>query len=276
MTTRLLHIFRNTPVGREVLLQSTYFCKTINADPVIYIPEFIKFLMYFENDVVQIDLDISYLRAPETARAHAAEIVSSFELPEPDFITPIHFTASTLPDIPTNFDFMCCPRTVSDLSVKIGLGYIGPRVRRIIQSAKFPVLIVNAVYKPWNSISVLFGGSANAITALRLGIRLSRLSGLPLDVFTQLGKHSKEHYQEIIRKEKLEADMEQYVRSWTVFDKGYLMDNLYDVPHDSLVVLGAYGHGAIKELIFGSTMEKVQSVLLNNLLIVGPKYQSPM
>ena len=276
MTTRLLHIFRNTPVGREVLLQSTYFCKTINAHPVIYVPESIKFLMYFENDVIQVDLDGSYLRAPESARPHATDIVLSFGLPEPDFIVPKHFTASTLPDIPVNFDFMCCPRTVSDLSAKIGLGYIGPRVRRIIQSAKFPVLIVNPVYKQWNSISVLFGGSANAISALRLGIRLSRLAGLPMDVFTQLGKHTKDHYQEIIRKEKLEADMDQYVRNWTAFEKGDLMENLYDVPHDSLVILGAYGHGAIKELIFGSTMEKVQSVLLNNLLIVGPKYQSPM
>lgn len=263
-------------MGREVLLQSTYFCKTINAHLVIYIPESIKFLMYFENDVVQVDLDGSYLRAPETARSHATEIVTSLGMSVPDFIVPKHFTASTLPDIPVNFDFMCCPRTVSDLSAKIGLGYIGPRVRRIIQSARFPVLIVNAVYKQWKSISVLFGGSANAITALRLGIRLSRLSELPLDVFTQMGKHSKDHYQEIFCKEKLEADMEQYVRNWIVFDKGDLINNLYDVPHDALVVIGAYGHGAIKELILGSTMEKVQSVLLNNLLIVGPKYQSFM
>jgi len=276
METRLLHIFRNTPLGRETLLQSTYFCKTIGVNPVIYIPEFIKFLMYFENDVAQIDLDNSYLTSPKIAHAHAVEIVRSQGLPEPNFIEPKNFTASTLPDIPINFDFMCCPRTISDLSSKIGLGYIGPRVRRIVQSARFPVLIANAVYKPWKSIAVMFGGSVNAIKAFRLGARISRLSGLPMDIYTQLGKHSLDYYKDIIQKKNLSRDMDQYVRNWAVFDSGEFSANLYNVPHDALAVLGAYGHGVIKEVLFGSAMEKVQSVLPNNLLIVGPKYQASM
>ena len=124
METRLFHIFRNTPLGRETLLQSIYFCKKIKASPVIYIPEFTKFLMYFDNDVAQIDLDDSYLALPDTALKHATELVEQAEL-KPGFFKPKHYTASTLPDIPTNFDFMCCPRSISDMSSKIGLGYIG-------------------------------------------------------------------------------------------------------------------------------------------------------
>jgi len=276
METRLLHIFRNTPLGREVLLQSTYFCKTLGVTPVIYIPEFIKFLMYFENDVVQVDLDSSYLVDPSTARKHANEIILSQGLSEPGFIEPKNFTASTLPDIPINFDFMCCPRTVSDLSSKIGLGYIGPRVRRIVQSAKFPILIANTVHKEWKSIAVFFGGSVNAFNALRLGFRLSRMTGFPIDVFTHLGKHPEGFYQDSIVAENLETQMEKYVRDWRIFDKGEFTENLYQVPHDALVVLGAYGHGVIQEMIFGSTMEKVQATLPNNLLIVGPNYQAPI
>ncbi len=42
---------------------------------MVYIPEFTKFLMYFENEVVQVDLDASYLTAPHSARAHASELV---------------------------------------------------------------------------------------------------------------------------------------------------------------------------------------------------------
>lgn len=276
METRLLHIFRNTPLGREILLQSTYFCKKVSAHPVIYIPKFIKFLMYFENDVAQIDLDGSYLIAPETAPDHAMEIVRSQGLPAPDFIEPKNFTASTLPDIPVNFDFMCCPRTISDLSSKIGLGYIGHRVRRIVQSARFPVLIASAVYKPWKSIAVMFGGSVNAVNALKLGLRISRLSGMPMDVFTQLGKHSHEYYTDTIEQRGLSGELNQYLREWKVFESGDIETNLYAVPHDALVIMGAYGHGVIKEMIFGSVMEKVQTVLPNNLLIVGPRYQAPM
>lgn len=276
METTLLHIFRNTPLGREYLLQSAYFCKTVKTVPVIYLPKTIKFLMYFENDVIQIDLDKSYLSSPETARSNAVEIVTSAGLPEPRFIEPKHFTASTLPDIPVDFDFMCVPRTITDLSSKIGLGYIGPRVRRIVQAAKFPILIPSCVFKKWNSIMVFYGGSANAIHALRLGLRLNRLSGLPLDLFTQTGKYSMKDHRMRIKEEHLEAEVEKQVRDWRIYREGDLGKNLYCVPHDALVVVGTYRHGIVQQLLFGSTMEKIQSVLPNNLLIVGSNYQAPM
>ena len=271
METRLFHIFRNTPLGRETLLQSIYFCKQINASPVVYIPKFIKFLMYFENDVVQVDLDDSYLVSPETAVAHAAELIEESDM-EPTFFTPKNFTASTLPDIPTNFDFMCCPRSISDLSSKIGLGYIGPRVRRIVKSAPFPVLLTSPVYKPWQSIAVFFGGSVNAFNALRLGFRIHRITGMPLKIFTRTEGKKEDYYRELIRKKGLEKEMADAVKKWHFFDKGSFEENFYEVNHDALVILGAFGHGFIRDLVFGSTMEKIQSIISNNLLIVGPKY----
>jgi hypothetical protein len=191
------------------------------------------------------------------------------------FLEPKHFTASTLPDIQTNFDFMCCPRSISDLSSKIGLGYIGPRVRRIVGSARFPVLITSPVFKKWQSIAVFFGGSANAVNALKLGFRISRVSGLPLDMFTHVEKNSRETYEKIVKDENLEKEMDQYLRNWHFFEKGIFEENLYEVPHDALVVLGAYGHGLIKSLVFGSKMELIQSIISNNLLIAGPNYTAP-
>jgi len=258
------------------MLQSAYFCRILKILPVIYVPQYMKFLMYFENDVVQVDLDGSYLRSPSTARDHAAEIIRQQGLAEPKFLEPKNFTASTLPDLPINFDFMCCPRTISDLSSKIGLGYIGPRVRRIIHSARFPVLIGCSVYKPWQSITVFFGGSANAVKALRLGFRLARLTGFPLDVFTQEGRRDRKYYEDVIEKENLGPEMDRYARQWRVYDSGEFIDNLYDVPHDALVIAGAYGHGVIKEVLFGSTLEKIQTQLPNTLLIVGPNYRAAM
>lgn len=271
MINRLLHIFRNTPIGRETLFQSIYFCKQVGAIPVIYIPEFPKFLMYFENDVVQVDLDDSYLISKDTALEHVAEILEQKNI-KSDFIKPQNFTASTLPDIPINFDFMCCPRSISDLSSKIGLGYIGPRVRWIVKSAHFPVLITSPNYKKWISISIFFGGSANALNAIKLALRISRTANMPLDVFTQLGKKSPDYYKQIIKNKDLEDALNQNLRKWYFFDKGNFEENLYNVPHNSLVIVGAYGHGLIKEMLFGSKMEKIQSIISNNLLIVGPKY----
>lgn len=271
MHSQLFHIFRNTPFGRETFLQSLYFCKQIGATPVVYIPKFIKFLMYFENDVVQVDLDGSYLTDPETAEAHARDLLESVDLTA-KFIVPKNFTASTLPDIPTNFDFMCSPRSISDLSSKIGLGYIGPRVRRIVTSARFPVLITSTVYKPWTRIAVFFGGSANALNALKLGMRIARATGTPLDLFTQAEDRTREDYATIIRDHGLEGDLGDLRQRWVFFDKGAFETNLYAVPHDALVILGACGQGLIRNLVFGSKMEQIQSTISNNLLIVGPQY----
>lgn len=272
MIPRLFHIFRNTPAGRETLLNSVYFCKQTGAVPVVYIPEHTKFLMYFENEVVQVDLDQSYLTSPETAKDHATEIllINGFE---PTFLGPKHFTASTLPDIPTDFDFMCCPRSITDLSSKIGMGYIGPRVRNIVNAARFPVLLSCTGFKPWKSIVVFFGGSSNAVNALKLGYRLKRKSGLPLDMFTQAEK-APQVYREQIKNQQLEEDVNKMVRDWKILESGLLEENLYEISHEALVVLGAFGHGLIKNLVFGSKSEKIQSTLPNNLLIVGPKYSA--
>ncbi len=273
MEARLFHIFRNTPLGRETLLQSIYFCNQVDASPMVYIPKFTKFLMYFANDVVQVDLDESYLISPETAVKRASDLLEQYEL-EPKFIVPKNFTASTLPDIPVNFDFMCCPRSISDLSSKIGLGYIGPRVRRIVKSASFPVLITSPVFKPWNSIAVFFGGSANAFNALRLGLRIHRLSGKPIKIFTITEGKSPDLYRKMVKDKNLDKDVETCVEDWIFWEKGKLEVNLYDVSHDALAIMGAYGHGLIRDIMFGSTMEKIHSIISNNILIVGPEYTS--
>jgi nucleotide-binding universal stress UspA family protein len=275
MNKQLFHIFRNTPLGRETFLQSLYFCNMTGVTPVVYIPEHTKFLMYFENDVVQVDLDESYRTRPETAEKHASELLENSGI-KPHFLKPRHFTASTLPDIKTDFDFMCCPRSISDLSSKIGLGYIGPRVRRIVQAARFPVLLTSPVYKPWNSITVFFGGSQNAVNAFKLGLRISRESGLPIELFTRIESGTAEEYRKALEKAGLKKELAESVRDWHFFEEGRLEDNLYEVPHDTLVVLGAYGHGLIRDFVFGNKMERIQSTISNNMLIAGPKYTATL
>ncbi len=270
MEPKLFHIWRNTPLGRETLLQSIHFCRTVSCNLTLYLPKHIKFLMYFDNDVVQVDLDASYLSAPDTAVAHALALTGEGGI-TPTFLEPRNFTASTLPDIPTNFDFMCCPRSISDLSSKIGLGYIGPRVRRIVRSARFPVLLSSPAYKPWSRIAVFFGGSVNAVKALRLGLTMHRRSELPLEIYTQVEKdYGREDYEKVVKDAGLYAETEKSVQAWQFFESSDFRENLYDIPHDALVVLGAYGHGLIRDIVFGSKMETIQTEISNTMLIAGP------
>ena len=94
---QLFNIIRKKTIGRETLLKSIYFCNKIGAAPIVYIPKFLKFLMYFENDVVQIDLDPSYLANPDTALKHADELLEQ-TVEKPKFFNPKNFSAATLPD----------------------------------------------------------------------------------------------------------------------------------------------------------------------------------
>ena len=238
---------------------------------MVYIPEATQFLMYFEHDVVQMDLDNFYLSSPDTAVQHASKLLIKAQGRE--FLDAKYFTANDLPDIPVHFDFMACPRSVSDLSSMIGLGHMGPVVRRIVRSAYFPVLNPSPVYKEWQSIAAFFGGSANAARSLRLSMRFARKTGLPLEVFTQEEKAHRDTYEKVIQKEGLEEDMKSLVTKWHRFKAGRFEENVYNVPHDALVVLGAYGHGLISELLFGCKMEVIQSTLSNSLLVVGPGYR---
>jgi hypothetical protein len=268
MQANLFHVFRNTPLGRETLMQSIYFCRLLDVGLTIYIPDSIRFMMYFNHDAVQVDLDQSYLSAPETAADRAFSLAADAGL-KPNLLVPRNRTASDLPDVPTHFAFMCCPRSISDLSSKIGLGYIGPKVRRIIRSADFPVLMTSPVFKPWKSVAVLFGGSESALNALRSAIQISRRSGYPLDLFIQLEQDGA-YYEQRIREAGLEKAVARYCRQRYQFADGHFAHNLYGLPHDALVFSGAYGHGLISNILFGSKMEVAQSTLTNSMLVSGP------
>lgn len=269
--SKLLHIFRNTPLGRETFLQSIYFSRALGVNLNVYIPKTKKFLMYFEHDTVQVDLDDSYMSNEENAVKHVRQILEMQNFTA-EFVEPEQYTASNLPDLPTDYEYMTCPRSISDKVSKLGLGHIGSKVRSILNTAVFPVLIPSTTYKEWQSVAVLFGGSQGGLKALETGLKLGRDADRPVDVITSLEKDDKEGLERIIAENNLRELFDSVVRQWLVFESGDFVHNLYAVPHDALLVLGAYGHGLVRELLFGSRMEIVQSHMPNSLLIVGPNY----
>lgn len=269
MKKNLLHVFRNNPFGRETLLQSAYSCQQLQLSLDVYIPADKKFLFYFGGEVVQVDLDSTYLFAPQTAQKHVEQTL----LQQPDlkyqFIRHQSYTGTGLPDLPTDFSLMTCPRSIGGASSRVGLGHIGPKVRKIVQQATFPILIPSAVFKPWQKIVVLYGGSPSAGKALHLAHTIQQRSQKPLQVMS-VGDRAL--FETMLKEQGLLELISAH--DWQVLP-GKKLDkkHLYQIPHDALVILGAYGHGPIKAL-FGSSMELIQSQLPNPLLIVGPHYKS--
>jgi len=267
MPRELLHIFRNSPFGRETLLQSAYFCQQVGLPMAIYVPHEAQFVMYFDHAVVTVDLDRSYLRSPETAQERARDIVVAAGV-ECRFLEPAK-TAGGLPRVPADFAYMSCPRSVSDLSSRIGLGYIGSKVRGIAKRARFPVLIPAASAMRWSQVVCFFGGSSNAEVALRCAEAISRSAKVPLGIFTQ-AEEKRERYAEQLSALGLGEAVEKGEVAWQCYEEGTLQHNLFEVSHEALVVAGAQGHGVAKELLFGSKIELIQAELANPMLIVGP------
>ena len=268
MNQPLLHIFRNTPFGRETLLQSAYSCQKLHLALDIFIPKEKKFLFYFGGDVVQIDLDKSYLFDPKSAEEHVRQILAETPSVDYRYIQQESYTATGLPDLPTSFSMMTCPRSISDVTSRIGLGHIGSKVRKILQVATFPTLITGAAFKPWQRIVALYGGSESAGKSLRLALTMQERSKLPLQIIS-IGDRTV--LETTLENQGLLEQISNH--DWQVFSGNSLQKHLYQIPHDALVVLGAYGHGPIKAL-FGSNMELIQSQLPNPLLVVGSSYRA--
>jgi hypothetical protein len=269
MKKQLLHIFSNLPFGRHMLMQSVYFCSKTQTSLAVHIPKYDQLLMYFEHKAVTVYLNKDFLKSPETAEKHVNEIVRQGGL-EPNFVEPVSYTASLLPDIPVDFEYMSCPRSISDLSAKINLGHMEATVRNIVRNALFHVLIPTTAYTEWKSMTVFFDGSQHSVRTMKIGIDISKRSGFPLLVFTHAEKSPRSHYKEILEKNELFEGIRKGKVEWLFFEKGKFFENLYEVPFHSLIIAGAYGHGLIKELLFGSRMEEIHTILPNNILIVGP------
>jgi nucleotide-binding universal stress UspA family protein len=267
----MLHVFRNTPLGRETLMMSAYFAKRCGLTLRVYVPRHDQFLMYFENAIATVELDRAFFRSPGTTREYAEDILAVSGA-DYSFLDALRYTTRQLPDLPTDVDVMCCPRSISDLSTRIGPGHIGPAVRKIIRNAPFPVLLSPTVSKPWTSIVCFFGGSPNAVQALRCAADISGRSGCPLLLLTHA-----EGRQRSDLERQIPDDLQETVRAgmWIFQEGSDFTEELYLIPHDALAVIGASGHGLAKEVLFGSRLEIVQSVLPNQLLVVGPKVRLP-
>jgi len=270
MTKQAFHVYRNTPLGREILMASGNFCRSIGAHLAVYIPRHPQFLMYFEDNIATVDLDRAFLRDPGTAEEHVKTILEPFGI-EYYLYNPAHFTAKSLPEIATTFDYMTCPRSVGSLSTRISLGFIGPRIRSIVLNAPFPILIPPIVWKQWRRVVCFVGGSGYSLHALREAYAVAEASQTPLAIFTQGEKRERELYEKEMREAGLFAPVEEGRVEWRFFEKGEFRTNLFAVPHDALVIAGAYGRSLAKDLLFGSKLELLQTALPYPLMIVGPR-----
>jgi nucleotide-binding universal stress UspA family protein len=271
----MLHIFRNSPLGRENLMQSAYFCKKhFGLALQVYIPSTPQFTIDIGASQFMIELDDSYTLYPHSARQRVADTLEKADCAY-SLIGPPGGEAGAAPYLPGAWTIMACPRVISEHSGRIGLGHIGPKVRSLVKSATFPVFIPSMAYKVWTSVTAFFGGSALGALAVKEALAIARLSRVPATIHTQLDGITREECEKALEEAEILGAVSGSDVTWRVYDGGDLVENLYNVAHDSLVVVGAAGHNVIQELVFGSKLEAIQSTLPNPLVVVGPNCITP-
>ncbi len=273
MKGELLHVFRNTPYGREILERSIHACRLSGRKLAIYLPESPRFLMYFEGAIATVNLDREFLRNREGARDYLEGALGREGI-EWRLLEIRSYTRKVLPEIPTDFDFMTCPRSLTDLSTRIGLGYLGPRVREIVAQASFPVFIPGQTSSPWREIACFYGGSEHSARALRIALDLAERGAVPLRVWTLDEGPGEDGYRTLLERQGLHAPLHLGRGRWGFLSGSDLRDSLNVIGGEALVVCGAFGHSKARELFFGSFAETLQTVLPNTLLLVGPKVRT--
>lgn len=271
MDASLFHIYSNTPLGRETLFQAIHFCKTLNLTLSIFIPhsKWVFLRCGSETDDLMIEFDNSYLFSPKTAISNAKETIKDKGL-RTNWIIPEKDKKKYSPKITGSFEFMCCTRCIKEPLSKLSVGYIDTLVRKIVNTARFPVLIPSLMYRPWKRLAIFYGGSDSSLNALKLGLQISQVSGFKMDIFTQLEDRDNKKFRDSIDCHSLENAIDEVCDNWYEFNSEDFITNIYNVSHDSLVVLGGF-HSHIRRN-YSSMMEKIQSTLPNNLLAVGPNY----
>jgi nucleotide-binding universal stress UspA family protein len=271
MVHKILHVWRNTPFGRETLRQTIHFADRGGVAIELIQPQTSKCLLDMGGTLLSLSLDRSYLRSPESSRANAVALLESKGLSW-SWLEASARAAEDLPVYSIESDYIACPRVMSERSTRIGLGQVGAGVRHIIHNATSPILIPAPVFRPWVRVVAFFGGSAASRHATRLAASVAHAAGVPLFVFSYVDSAGGTD------RATLEAEFESLRAElpdceWLVREGRTLEETLMDVPCDALLVMGAFGHGLIRKRLFGSFAETVQTVVPAPLFIVGPRVE---
>ncbi len=131
--------------------------------------------------------------------------------------------------------------------------HLGSNLERVVRSAKKPVLVASRAFKPINKFLIAFDGGESAMKAVRLIASGKLFTGLPCTLLS-VGKPND------TLQEKLDDAATILRKAGYEVDTGFASGEPEDVIKDKieaenidLLVMGAYGHSRIRNLIIGST-----------------------
>jgi nucleotide-binding universal stress UspA family protein len=151
-----------------------------------------------------------------------------------------------------NADWIILARRGGHIHLPTG-GILGTTAESVVRKARIPVMVTPAAFREIESIGLAYDGSRPAQGALKLALDLSRDAAWPLTAFIVTDDHA--------RGAKLAGKVEDLAEEEGIDAATIVMPGKEDVEimkfiqegAVELMVMGAYGHNRLRELLLGST-----------------------
>lgn len=138
-----------------------------------------------------------------------------------------------------------------------GVGVLGSTAESVVRKAGKPVMVTPETFREIESMGLAYDGSAPAENALKLAVALSDTASWPLTIIVITDDHEMEA--------KITCKLDDFLEPHqidceTVILRGKEEREIRKFIHEGsveLMVMGAYGHNRLRELVLGSTTSRV-------------------
>lgn len=132
-------------------------------------------------------------------------------------------------------------------------GHLGTNLERVIRSCQHPVLVAAREFKPMQTFMLAFDGGESALKAVDYAVHSPLLKGMRCYLLYVGSGNAKIESALAEASSKLqEAGYEVSIEQRTG-DPEKVIESVVAQDHVDLLVMGAYGHSPIRQLIVGST-----------------------
>jgi nucleotide-binding universal stress UspA family protein len=138
-------------------------------------------------------------------------------------------------------------------------GMLGSSVERMVRASVKPCLVTSERFRPIKHILLAHDGSTESTKALRAGIALAADLGLEVTIVTVCQRDNEQAASKILNQARQQAlDSKLAARAQLEHGNGEteILKLCGSIDAD-LIVMGAYGHTRIRELVLGSTTSHV-------------------
>jgi nucleotide-binding universal stress UspA family protein len=136
---------------------------------------------------------------------------------------------------------------------------LGSSVERIVRASVKPCLVVPEEFSPPGHLLIAYDGSTESAKGLQLGLSLATTLNAPVTLVTACAREHEDEASKILQQaHALATERKLKAHAQLVHDNaetGILHE--CEEANADLIVMGAYGHTRIRELILGSTTSHV-------------------